>query len=235
MTPRADDRARHLHATVVESLPWLANGTLAGPVADGIEAHVDGCDECRQELAFDTTLTAAIREATVVDYAPHTAFASLTSRIDAFESRRRFRERWLRPLRWLRIPSAEQPLVTVVAVQAAAIMLLATGLVIRGFDREPPAEYRTLSLPVPAPSATGPLLHVVFNDELTAGGIRDLLDKVGGRVVAGPSVIGAFTVQLDTTAATTLASRDPSEAATWLRSQPGVLLAEPIEPVGGMD
>jgi hypothetical protein len=234
MTRGTDDRARHIHATAVESLPWIANGSLSSPLAAGIAAHVDGCEECRRLLAFDTALTAAIREDTVVDYAPHTAFAKLTSRIDAFESRRRFWRRWLRPLRWLRTWSAERPLMTVVAVQAAAIMVLTAGLVLRGFDR-PPAEYRTLSLPAPAPSATGPLLHVVFDDELTAGGIRELLARLGGRVVAGPSDFGVFTVQLDATATTTLPSRDPSGAALWLRSQPGVLLAEPIGPVAGTD
>lgn len=234
MTRGTDDRARHLHATAVESLPWIANGGLAGPLEAGIAAHIDACDECRRLLAFDTALATAIREDTVVDYAPHTAFAKLSLRIDAFESRRRFWQR-LRPLGWLHASAAERPLTTVVAVQAAAIMFLTAALVFRAFDRQPPAEYQTLSLPAPAPSATGPLLQVVFDDDLTAGGIRDLLARLGGRVVAGPSDIGVFTVQLDATAATTLPSRDPSAAALWLRSQPGVLLAEPIGPVADRD
>ena len=122
---------------------------------------------------------------------------------------------------------------TVVTVQAAAILLLTAGLVIRAFDRQPPAEYRTLSLPAPAQSASGPLLHVVFDDELTAGEIRDLLARLRGRVVAGPSDIGAFTVEVDATAGAAPRSRHPSSAAAWLRSQPGVLLAEPIEPGTG--
>jgi hypothetical protein len=235
MTHGSEVRARAVHATAVDSLPFLANGSLAGPLAAGISAHVDGCPECSRLLAFDAALSGAIREDAVVDYAPHAAFAKLTSRIDAFESRSRFWRRCFHPLGRLGTYIAERPLMTVVTVQAAAILLLTAGLVIRAFDRQPPAEYRTLSLPAPAQSANGPLLHVVFDDELTAGEIRDLLARLGGRVVAGPSGIGAFTVELDATSSAALQSRHPSSAAAWLRSQPGVLLAEPIESGTGED
>lgn len=235
MTRELEDRARDVHAMAVESLPWIANGSLAGPHAAGIKAHVDGCPDCSRLLAFDAALTDAIREKSVVDHVPHTAFAKLASRIDAFESRRRFWRKCLRPFGRLGTSIAERPLVAVATIPVAAMVLLAAGLVILAVDRQPPAEYRTLSLPAPGLPASGPLLHVMFDDELTAGEIRDLLTRLGGRVVAGPSGIGAFTVQVDPTAGTVLQARDSSSAATWLRSQPGVLLAEPIQSGAGKD
>lgn len=235
MTRGPEDRARSLHATAVESLPWVANGSLAGSSAAAIHAHVDGCPECRRLLEFDAALSAAICEDSVVDTAPHAAFAKLTSRIDAFESRRRFWRRCLGPLRRLGTAFAARPMLTAFTVPAAAMLLLSAALVMRATDREPPAAYRTLSLPAPGLSASGPLLHVVFDDELTAGEIRELLAGLGGRVVAGPSSMGEFTVQVDLTAGTAPRAGSLSSAATWLRAQPGVLLAEPIESGTGTD
>jgi hypothetical protein len=110
----------------------------------------------------------------------------------------------------------------------AALILLLVGVV--GWQArhtgsvspvQPPAVYRTLSNPDPAP-VPSVRLRVMFWPKATEREIRDLLHGVNGEITAGPSRSGAYTVEVP-------ASGDPAGVVlARLRSEPQVvMLAEP--------
>ena len=92
-----------------------------------------------------------------------------------------------RPVRWA------------LAGQLAAMILLATALAFGPARRQPAgARYVTLSAPAAALSApaTAPQIRLVFADTATAKQMREVLLSTRGRVVDGPSPLGAYTLEL---------------------------------------
>lgn len=161
-----------------------------------------------------------------------------------------------RPVRWA------------LAGQLAALILLATALAF-GPARRQPAIYHTLSapsapaasLPATSPAATAPQLRVVFDDTATAKQMREVLLSTRGRLVDGPSPLGAYLLELPAPASAAAAPpaggvrgaetgdlapaapaprAAPREAApdsvgivlAYLRSQPIVRFAEPVAGTG---
>jgi hypothetical protein len=154
--------------------------------------------------------------------------------------------------------------------QLAAMVLLATALAFGPARRQPAgAIYRTLSEPsaraasLPATSATAaaPQIRVVFVETATAKQMREVLLSTRGRLVDGPSPLGAYTLELPAPAPAAAASpaggfrgggtgdlapappaprASPREAApdsvgivlAYLRSQPIVRFAEPVVGTG---
>ncbi|HEX5759875.1 MAG TPA: hypothetical protein VF121_11820, partial [Thermoanaerobaculia bacterium] len=85
----------------------------------------------------------------------------------------------------------------------------------------PAAEFRTLAAAAPAPGAAR--LRVLFAEETSERALRAVLQRVGGRIVDGPSPLGVYTVALPTGPAA-----DPLEVVVaHLRAQPEVRFAGP--------
>jgi putative zinc finger protein len=156
------------------------------------------------------------------------------------------------------------------AGQLAAMILLATALAFGPARRQPAgAVYRTLSEPsapaasLPATSATAaaPQIRVVFVEAATAKQMREVLLSTRGRLVDGPSPLGAYTLELPAPAPAAaappaggirgagtgdLAPAPPAPRASlretapdsvgivlaYLRSQPIVRFAEPVAGTG---
>jgi len=79
------------HAEAWALLPWLANGRIAAEDREWVEAHVQGCAECRAELASQRMVASQV--ARDVDSSPPTtateeqqSFNKLWARIEAAES-----------------------------------------------------------------------------------------------------------------------------------------------------
>ena len=70
------------HARAVEMLTWRVNGRLAGPEADWLETHLEGCSECRRELAAQQAIRNAIAREPTVEFAPQASFNRLWARIE---------------------------------------------------------------------------------------------------------------------------------------------------------
>ncbi len=86
-------------------------------------------------------------------------------------------------------------------------------------------EYRTLaSAPDQAPRGQAQI-RVVFTDEISEREMRAVLEHVKGRIVDGPSAVGAYTVEVPVPAT---ASERVAPVLEVLRTQPKVRLAEPI-------
>ena len=107
-----------------------------------------------------------------------------------------------RPVRWA------------LAGQLAATILLATALALGPARRQPAAaRYVTLSAPAASLSATAPQIRVVFADTATAKQMREVLLSTRGRLVDGPSPLGAYTLELPAPAPAAALPGDASRSA----------------------
>lgn len=77
-----------------ERLPCYVNGSLPAAEMAGIESHIASCQLCQASVAELELLAQAVARAGVTPIVPEPDVAGLQRRIDALESRRR----WKRPL-----------------------------------------------------------------------------------------------------------------------------------------
>lgn len=211
------------HSWAQQALPWLVNQTLPQADVRRLRAHLQGCGECQQALQTELRLAQKMAAAPVVDYAPQASLAKLMQRIDAEPATA---TPPALPSAGRPKPARRSPMAYAFVAQAAALAVLALSVSWFVFrpGPAPEGEYRTLSsTPVALPAH----LQVVFSDPLTIGEQRQLLQKIGGRIIDGPSPVGLFLV--------TLEAADPAAldaAAQQLRSLPGVrFVAVPPPPV----
>ena len=212
------DRRERLHQRVWDLLPWYANGTLLDGERRTVEAHLADCRRCSEEVAACQSLEAVIRQAGQTAPAAHPArLTRLMERIDDEERR---------PWQGFAALFRATPPLARGALAAQLVVLVAlTGLLVRQSQRPdetaPPAPvYQTLSESAPAPSPTA-RLRLVFAEGATEQEVRHLLLDIRGQIVAGPSALGVYTVEVP-------AGPDPLEKVlAHLRAQPRVSLAEP--------
>jgi hypothetical protein len=217
------DRRERLHQRVWDLLPWYANGTLLDGERRTVEAHLAECPRCREEIVACQRLGEAIRQTEQTAPAAHPArLARLMDRIDKEEQRP-----WQGLAALLR---ATPPLARGALVVQLVVLMALTGLLVRWSQRPdeaaptPPAPvYRTLSESTPAPASPERTarLRLVFAEGTTEQETRHLLLDIRGQIVAGPSALGVYTVEVP-------AGPDPLEKVlAYLRAQPRVSLAEP--------
>jgi hypothetical protein len=169
------------HTRAFELLPWLINGTLAGAERDSVERHLRACIVCRRELKEQQRLHTAARARRTVDVSAEAGFDRLDRELDAEAGAARA------PWRIRYAAAAPYALASAAGVAVLAVLLWFTPL-----PELARADYETLAT-TPADAA---LLDVVFADETTAAEMQDLLDDIGGEIVAGPSQLGRYSVRV---------------------------------------
>jgi anti-sigma factor RsiW len=215
-----------LHREAWELLPWYVNGTLENPELDAVQAHLGECEACREEAARCRQLAVAVQAASPGGRAPSPErLARLLERIDRTE-RTAGGPAWRR---WLggtaarlrdALRTTAPPIRWVLAAQGALVVLLAAWGIWQAAAGGAPA-YRTLADPSDPPGAVQARIRLVFADDTPERDIRALLRRIDGSIVAGPSLAGAYTVELADAAAR-------PAALDTLRASPGVRLAEPV-------
>lgn len=227
---RPEDRGERAHQRIWDLLPWYVNGTLPGPERRAIEDHLDACSRCREEVAVCRATREALAETGEVAPSPHPVqLARLLTRVDELESgsgrgRRPFLASW----KALLVPT--NPVRALLAVQLAITALLVGLLVWQQRQPETLPLYRTLSAPASAPAAPrgdAARVRVVFTETTTEKEIREILLRVHGEIVGGPSVFGTYTIEIPTGGET------PGSVLAHLRSQPQVRFAEPLPAADG--
>jgi hypothetical protein len=202
------------HQAAQEALPWLANGTLDGAERERVEAHLRGCAHCRDELERLKALRAAGPGA-APDCDPEGAWARMQARLDApavdsapvpAPAAAPAGKRWRTRIaandgNWLRIA---------VALQCCLIAVLAA-LLLRPDDD---AAYRGLGA---APAVRAGIV-VAFRPDTPERELRRIVRDSGGQLSGGPTAGEAWLVNGD----------DPAAILARLRSEPAVVLAEPL-------
>lgn len=206
------------HQDVWELLPWFVNGSLEDRELAQVERHIVACDECRRESSELRQLAAIMVSGKGVMVTPDEAFPELMSRIEEVENRGS--SSWRRLRRLLFTGPFPRP----VLAAGLMILVLAAALLWRPIDREPAANFRTLSdSAVIEPG--GLRVRVVFSPRVEETALRSLLLEVGGQIVGGPSPYGVYTVEL-------LEQEDPSARARVLEALRAREEVEFLEPLG---
>jgi anti-sigma factor RsiW len=229
------DRRERLHRRVWDLLPWYANDTLPDGERRTVEAHLAECPRCREEIVACQRLGEAVRQAEETAPAAHPArLVRLMERID--DEERSGGHGWRRAVLapWQGLASllrATPPVARGALVVQLVFLVALTGLLVRwsqlpeeAAPAAPPAPaYQTLSESAPAPATPEMTarLRLVFAEGTTEQEVRSLLLGIRGQIVAGPSALGVYTVEVP-------AGPDPLEKVlAHLRAQPRVSLAEP--------
>lgn len=224
------------HRQAWDLIPWVVNGTAPAQERTAVEAHLENCDECREELRFQRSVRAAVLAQPPV--AVGEGWSRLRARLD--------REPKIDPandetgldeasvLHELEAP-ARAPrsgysgwrVGWMAAAVLEAVLIGALGMALWSHTRTTPtppwtAGYRTLSAPesVP-PSAT---IRLVLEPSTTLAQLQGLLQRSGLTVVSGPTAAGAWSL-----APSGASGRAATQAALRrLRANPAVRFAEPL-------
>lgn len=217
-----------IHRECWDLLPWLANERAAPRDVARIEAHLRECRECQQELAAQHAVRESIRSEEPIVLAPQTALQKLMQRIDAAEDAAdvdstgcisdRSEPAARATSRWTRL------LPIAAAVQGVAILVLLGALWQQDRERLTAGRYWTLEAQT-AP-ARGPVIRVVFVEDVALEEVGNLLRSVDAQIIAGPSEAGVYALALTSDAA----SGPAIEAAlARLRADGRVIFAESVQ------
>lgn len=214
------------HLDTQELLPWYVNGTLSDAEAAQVEAHVRDCPDCARELAQCRMLAEEVKEASNAAWQPSANhLGDLMRQVDADTAARNPSQGVLANLKdwfaWLGATPA--PARWALGLQGALVLMLSIGWLVEPVD---PPGYQTMSSAAPQATADQALLKIVFADDITEKELRGLLQGVDAEIIAGPSVIGVYTLRLSKSG-----TPDPAQQAVLsLRAHPKVKLAEAVHP-----
>lgn len=209
------------HRQAWDLIPWIVNGTASEDERQDVQAHLQNCSDCREELEFQHRLQHAVTREAAPDSDAQANWARLSQRLDGaapadgsarLAVRRAKRTGW----RWA---------TAAMVVQGIGLGVLGSALwwrVPAGGSSSPVAAYRTLSASVAAASPA--TIRVVFVPTMTVVELHAVLATTRLQVVSGPSEADVWS----------LAPADESErldtdrAVRLLRASPRVRFAEPI-------
>lgn len=210
------------HLRAWEALPWIANGRATPAQQALVAAHLPQCAGCREELAWQQRLCAALAPGAGQPADAEPGLQALLARLDEVPEAPGLPAARTAPPRGGR---------RLVAALAAAVVVQAVGLVALGWPlAHAPAEgaYQTLSSTPAPPAPAAGTLRVRPDPGLSLAGWQALLQAEGLQVVGGPNSAGAWI--LAPAPAPGTPARTPADTLAALRAHPAVQLAEPIGP-----
>lgn len=212
------------HSEAWALLPWLANGRLSPEEREWVDAHLQGCEECRAELAAQRLVaTHVTRDDSATPSAPTSdeqrSFNKLWARIEASEAAAQSvgttaaatAPRSSRTVRWL---------AAAVVVQAIGLGVLVLAL---NGDRDT-LPFKTVSVPESRPNA--PAVSLVFAPQASVATINTLLAHQGLSLVAGPGREGNFIAELSADAVASGATAE--SVASVMSKDSNVTFAQPV-------
>ena len=160
-------------------LPWYVNGTLTDEERAQVEAHLEHCEQCREELRFLTGLRQAVKQVADVPASPELGLKRLMREIDAETPASRPATRrmaWWQP-----------------SLAAAAVVIVIQGvLLLNLWQRDDDAGMRLAGEARPA----AVVLQIRFDAAAREEEIRALLRSLDARFVDGPSAVGLYRIEL---------------------------------------
>lgn len=222
----SDPRPEHLRAW--EALPWVVNGRATPEQARWVAEHVERCEDCRTELAWQQRLhdALAVPEQAADDAAGAAAESGLQRLLARIDDAGQ--EQPLPASTMAAAASTTSRSHRLTWALAAAVVAQAVGLGVMslqfGGNGNGGEGYRTLSeapMSVAAPAAT---LRVLPDAAMTLAQWQGLLQSLDLQVVSGPNAGGAYALAPVSAAA----SMPRDGILARLRASPGIRLAEPI-------
>lgn len=190
------------HARIVELLPWYLNGTLPENERQLVERHISECLPCRKAVNEERRLHALVAGSSASPDSLEHGLDRLLRRID---------EAPRRPPRFVRARYALAIAASLAAIAVAFWAMLPGSPARTG-------EFATLTS---TPDARAARADIVFRAGTSQTAIDALLLENGATVVAGPSRVGRYTIELGGEAA------DVERKLSALRAAPSVRLVAP--------
>ncbi len=182
-----------------DDLPAFVNGTLPASDRDAIQAHLAGCEQCREEVHWLATL----REQMQNDPLPAVNEMGMARLMKAVRDEEK--QTATSAPGWWRG-----------ALAAAVLVVVAQfGVITSQWQQE--TVYRPLGETV-----EDARIQVRFVETASEAQIRELLDRVEGQIVAGPSALGLYLIAVPDGASV-------EQAATTLRSAEGIVEQAMVE------
>ncbi len=191
------------HREISELLPWYANETLSTEERRAVGLHLQDCSECRRDLVELQELAQAARELAAETPDPSPALLDRTmARIESYESgktRKRFRLSELFDRFASSLAGGWAPLPALARAAIVAQFLLLAGLTAFVLSRagEAPGLGTAGGRPEdrPAPGSKARIL-VGFQEKLPEETLRQTILEFEGEIVAGPSPLGFYTIEV---------------------------------------
>ena len=215
---------------ILDWIAWYPDEGLSEAQRGAVEAHAAVCEACRREIE----VVAGRSEPPDSGHDPERLFARVLARIEAESlAAEALEEERVAVAPSLRAPSLRRsglsrlPAGSVWAAGIALALLFAgLGWIARTLQVAGAAPlYHTASEPATSAPPHGAELDVVFRSDAGAERINMELRGLGARIIAGPTQLGRYRIELP-------AGADAEAAATLLRSEgTGVAsFAEPVVP-----
>jgi hypothetical protein len=214
------------HGECWNLLPWIANESAAARDLARVEEHLRDCRECQEELSFQRQLREAIRSEEAIVLAPQTSLQKLMQRIDSvadMDDEHEVAPAAAEPVVARREPARLRWLPIAAAVQGIAIAGLLAALWSQSRDELAAGRYSVLTTPTAA-VARGPVIRVVFGDNVALDEMNRVLRSIDAQIIAGPSEAGVYTLGLASAAAD---KSGVEKAIEQLRADGRVMFAEP--------
>lgn len=213
--------SEHCPSDVLKWIVWYPDQGLSDRQRGAVEAHAAACAGCRDEIAMMQGTGEPVVEAPDAER----VLAQLMQRIEAHgdesgvEAPDEVPALAPRAARGRQVPLALAAAIALVAALAAGVVTSA----LLG-DRRPQTLNTATGAAAVAP-LTGPELDVVFAGDVSVERLTKALRSIRGEIVAGPTPVGRFRVQLRDGA-------DATAAARQLRGEGAdvALFAEPAAP-----
>lgn len=214
------------HRDCWDLIPWVANERIAAQDFKRIEAHLSACGRCQDELDLQRKLRELMRTDDAIVIAPQASLQKLMQRIDGVDPDERTEtvssvpepsagrsSQGRRAPRWLAIAAG---------IQALAIGLLLAALWWQSQAIMTAPRYSTLTTAASAPE--GPVIRIVFRNDVTIGEVNEIVRSLDAHIIAGPNSAGVYTLQLAREQRTSAAVE---RLAARLRDDERVLFSEP--------
>ena len=212
------------HQDIAELLPWFVNGRLSEADRQRVDEHLRVCEACSDELAVQQRIYGVMSVDAGVERMPMAGLNRLRLRIDSLQDAAPAPSMPDEAVR--SAPSARSSWQQWRGAIAASIAMMAVGAVAallwsQHERRISPADYYTVTNPVPQPAGTA--IRAVFAPTVTLSELQELLDDAHLKIVSGPTEAGVYSLAM---------SGSPS--ADWslqrLRGHEAVRFAESVGP-----
>ncbi len=206
------------HKTVQELLPWFVTETLEGEQLSMVQEHIRGCAQCQSDIAWQRKFQTVYLPS---DATPDMdkAFAHLSARLDMPSNT-------LHPARKPGVLAKIQSLFSREHMHWMPWALAAQCAIIFGFVFQlvSPSAVAPAYHVLGASNAGGGNIVVMFRPEAREADLRRILHASDARVVDGPTVTDAYLLSVP--------DASLAQAVKQLRSDPAVMLVEPLSPGG---